>query len=98
MANMNRKEWLIKTGMASGALLFSPIINSFPLPLGIKSDGFTREDFGNDFKWGVAAAAYQTEGAWNIDGKSESNWDHFSRKSGKIERGENADIATDFYH
>lgn len=59
---------------------------------------FTKADFGSDFKWGVAASAYQTEGAWNVDGKSESNWDHFSRKSGKIERGENADIAADFYH
>ncbi len=61
-------------------------------------DGFSKEDFGSGFKWGVAAAAYQTEGAWNIDGKGESNWDHFSRKSGKIERGENADVAADFYH
>ncbi len=59
---------------------------------------FTKADFGPDFKWGVAAAAYQTEGAWNTDGKGESNWDHFSRKSGKIERGENADVASDFYH
>lgn len=59
---------------------------------------YTKLDFGTDFKWGVAAAAYQTEGAWNTDGKGESTWDHFSRKSGKIERGENADIAADFYH
>lgn len=57
-----------------------------------------KEDFGPDFKWGVAAASYQTEGAWNTDGKGESTWDHFSRKPGKIERGENADIACDFYH
>ena len=46
----------------------------------------------------MAASAYQTEGAWNLDGKSESNWDHFSRIPGKIERGENADVAADFYH
>jgi beta-glucosidase len=98
MANMNRKEWLIKTGMAGGALFLSQFTNSFHLPTGICVEGFTRADFGNGFKWGVAAAAYQTEGAWNIDGKSESNWDHFSRKKGKIERGENADIAADFYH
>ncbi len=58
----------------------------------------SRADFGSDFKWGVAAASYQTEGAWNADGKGESIWDHFSHKSRKIERGENADMATDFYH
>ena len=27
---------------------------------------FKKEDFGNDFKWGVATAAYQIEGAWNV--------------------------------
>jgi len=59
---------------------------------------FVKDDFGIDFKWGVAAAAYQTEGAWNTDGKGESIWDHFSRIPGKIERGENADVAADFYH
>ena len=58
----------------------------------------TKSDFGPEFKWGVAAASYQTEGAWNMDGKGESIWDHFSHKSGKIERNENADTATDFYN
>jgi beta-glucosidase len=98
MTSMNRKEWLIKTGMAGGALFLSRFDNSFLLPLSKTGEGFTRADFGNDFEWGVAAAAYQTEGAWNIDGKSESNWDYFSRIKGKIERGENADVAADFYH
>lgn len=65
---------------------------------GKKTIDFAKADFGSDFKWGVAAASYQTEGAWNTDGKGESTWDHFSRKSGKIERGENADVACDFYH
>ena len=64
----------------------------------VKSAGFTKADFGVDFKWGVAAAAYQTEGAWNKDGKGKSIWDHFSHRSGKIERGEVADVAADFYH
>jgi beta-glucosidase len=59
---------------------------------------FVKADFGPDFKWGVAAAAYQTEGAWNLDGKGESNWDHFSRIHGKIVNGDNADVAADFYH
>ena len=61
-------------------------------------EDFIKADFGPDFKWGVAAAAYQTEGAWNLDGKSESNWDYFSRIPGKIANGENADVAADFYH
>lgn len=101
---MNRREWIKNTG-ASGIGLF--IVGSISAEnfrggyLDVKFAGipeFTKADFGPDFKWGVAASSYQTEGAWNVDGKSESNWDYFSRKSGKIERGENADVSADFYH
>jgi len=66
--------------------------------IGLKVFDLTKANFGSEFKWGVAASSYQTEGGWDADGKGESNWDYFSRKSGKIERGENADVAADFYH
>lgn len=59
---------------------------------------FSSLDFGTDFKWGVATAAYQIEGAHTIDGKSPSIWDTFSHKKGTIKTGENGDIACDFYH
>ncbi len=59
---------------------------------------FNRGDFGNDFTWGVATAAFQTEGAWNLDGKGESIWDRFTHTKGKIKSGEQADTAADFYH
>jgi beta-glucosidase len=95
---MNRKEWLIRTGLAGGGLFLSTKLGAFHMPLLLQKKTLSKSDFGADFKWGVAAAAYQTEGAWNIDGKSESNWDYFSRQPGKIERGENADVAADFYH
>ena len=45
---------------------------------------FSSLDFGTDFKWGVSTAAYQIEGAHNIDGKSPSIWDTFSHKKGSI--------------
>jgi glycosyl hydrolase family 1 len=35
------------------------------------------------FVWGAATAAYQTEGAWNKDGKGGSIWDVFSHTPGK---------------
>ena len=54
--------------------------------------------FGEDFKWGISTAAYQTEGAYNIDGKGASIWDTFTNKSGKIYKNQNANIACDFYH
>ncbi|TGE16380.1 GH1 family beta-glucosidase [Hymenobacter elongatus] len=59
---------------------------------------FSRADFGPGFRWGVSAAAYQTEGAWNLDGKGPSIWDEFVRRPGKIRRRETADVACDFYH
>ncbi len=95
---MNRRIWIKRTGAASASLFLAKYINAANFILGIKKQAFTKADFGPNFKWGVAAAAYQTEGAWNIDGKSESNWDYFSHTPGKIERNENGDIATDFYN
>ncbi|ALJ05648.1 beta-galactosidase [Pseudalgibacter alginicilyticus] len=55
-------------------------------------------DFGNNFVWGVSTAAYQIEGAHNIDGKGVSIWDVFTTKKGAIQQNENANTAVDFYH
>ncbi len=59
---------------------------------------FSKNDFGKDFRWGVAMAAFQNEGAWNVDGKGESIWDRFSHSKGTIKDGSNADVSCDFYH
>jgi beta-glucosidase len=52
----------------------------------------------DSFHWGVSAAAYQTEGAWDEDGKGLSIWDVFAHKKGKIFNNQNGDLACDFYH
>jgi len=57
-----------------------------------------KEDFGKDFYWGIGASAYQTEGAWDADGKGESIWDRFSSKPGNVKDKSNGKIANDFYH
>ena len=95
---MNRRNWIKSTGAAGAGLLLTKYMKAADLTLPYEIADFVKADFGSDFKWGVAASSYQTEGAWNIDGKGESNWDYFSRIPGKIERGENADVAADFYH
>jgi beta-glucosidase len=59
---------------------------------------FTREDFGDDFKWGVSTAAYQIEGAHNVHGKGPSIWDTFSQKRKKIANNHNGNTACDFYN
>ncbi len=55
-------------------------------------------DFGKDFLWGVATAAAQIEGAASAYGKGPSIWDTFSKKPGKIKKGDKPDEACDFYH
>lgn len=54
-------------------------------------------DFGSNFHWGVSTAAYQIEGAYNVDGKGPSIWDVFSNTRGKIAGNMNGNIACDFY-
>jgi beta-glucosidase len=51
-------------------------------------------DFGEDFIWGVASSAYQTEGAYLEDGKGMSIWDVFTAMPGK----ESGHTACSFYH
>lgn len=50
------------------------------------------------FLWGVAASAYQIEGAYNEDGRGESIWDRFVRQPDRILNGDTGDVACDHYH
>lgn len=56
-----------------------------------------RADFGDDFTWGVASAAFQIEGAWDVDGKAPSVWDAAGHR-GRIDGGPVGDDAIDFFH
>jgi beta-glucosidase len=53
---------------------------------------------GRGFRWGVATAAYQIEGAVAEDGRGPSIWDTFSHTPGKTVGGDTGDIACDHYH
>jgi len=56
------------------------------------------KDLLKNFVWGVSQTAYQTEGAWNVDGKGPSIWDAFTQNQGRIYKDQNGQIGTDFYH
>jgi beta-glucosidase len=92
---MTRKEFLQLSSLISAGT-FLPLT----VPAGIfLDDELRRADFGNEFIWGTATAAYQIEGAWNEDGKEESIWDHFVHyRNKKIKTRETGDVACDFYH
>jgi beta-glucosidase len=55
-------------------------------------------EFPKDFLWGSATASYQTEGAWNIDGRGESIWDRFAHTPGKVRNNDTGDVACDSYY
>eukprot|EP01089_Gocevia_fonbrunei_P019324 TRINITY_DN6812_c0_g1_i1.p1 TRINITY_DN6812_c0_g1~~TRINITY_DN6812_c0_g1_i1.p1 ORF type:complete len:498 (+),score=101.60 TRINITY_DN6812_c0_g1_i1:57-1550(+) len=52
----------------------------------------------SDFKWGVATASYQIEGAYDQDGRGLSIWDFYSHTPGKVANGDNGDVADNSYN
>ncbi len=55
-------------------------------------------NFDREFKWGVATSALQTEGAYNIDGKSYNIWDEFVKNKKRIKNRDHHFKACDFYN
>ncbi|MCU1441008.1 MAG: beta-glucosidase [Rhodoglobus sp.] len=54
--------------------------------------------FPADFRWGLATAAYQIEGAAREGGRGPSIWDTFAHTPGLSHHGDTGDIACDHYH
>ncbi|XP_032479871.1 lactase-like protein isoform X1 [Phocoena sinus] len=51
------------------------------------------------FTWGVGSSAFQTEGAWDQDGKGPSIWDTFTHsRKGNVLGEETADVACNGYY
>jgi len=103
---MDRRSFVrnsIATAAGSALLATRPLIGeSSPSQANIHGAVSTADiknaRFPDGFLWGMATAAYQVEGAWNIDGKGESNWDRFSHTVGRIKGAATADVTSDHYH
>jgi beta-glucosidase len=63
------------------------------------STSLQRSSFPQDFRFGAASSAYQSEGAANVDGREPSIWDTFTKQyPEKISDGSNGDVADEFYY
>jgi len=103
---MDRRDFVKRSLSAAGGALLTvrrltaeqniPPPQSVPGAISVSESDSAR--FPDKFIWGMASAAYQVEGAWNEDGKGESNWDRFAHTVGKIKGGATGDVACDQYH
>uniref|UniRef100_W5MNV0 Klotho n=1 Tax=Lepisosteus oculatus TaxID=7918 RepID=W5MNV0_LEPOC len=66
--------------------------NKLPFP---EDEAFLYSTFPEGFMWSVGSAAYQSEGAFEKDGKGLSVWDTFTRGGNRIATG---DVGSDSYH
>ncbi len=52
--------------------------------------------FPSNFQWGTASSAYQTEGAWDQDGRGYTIWDELTQKD-FLAQGQTGNVADDTY-
>jgi beta-glucosidase len=102
---MDRRSFIKSSLLASSSALLAhrgfaakSAISQESVPGAVALPEIEDARFPTNFLWGMASAAYQVEGAANLDGKGESNWDRFSHTVGKIKGAATGDIACDQYH
>jgi beta-glucosidase len=63
----------------------------------VRADLAARLSFPPGFTFGAATAAYQIEGAVDVDGRGPSIWDTFSHTPGNTFQGDTGDVAVEHY-
>lgn len=92
-----RKSWPLQQCLLSLSVLFS-FAHLAPRPIKQENVSMFSLFSPSGFLWGVGSSAYQTEGAWDKDGKGLSIWDVFTHSKGKVLRNETGDSACDGYY
>ncbi|OZI24224.1 beta-glucosidase [Bordetella genomosp. 7] len=95
--NLDRRTFTLMAGLGlAEAALARDIVAGQPQPGAISRP--TMQTFPRGFRWGVATAAYQIEGAPDADGKGKSIWDVYAHTPGNMANGDTGDVAIDHYH
>ncbi len=84
---MDRRDFL-----AGGAWLCGSVLAPARAARAIPARGFPK-----GFHWDAATAAYQIEGAVDMDGRGPSIWDRFAHLPSKTRNGDTGDTACDSY-
>jgi beta-glucosidase len=84
--------WFAGRGLAADSLASRQVAGTVEPP------EISSARFPDGFLWGMASAACQVEGAWNIDGKGESIWDRFAHTTAKVKGAATPDVACDQYN
>ena len=99
---MNRRSFLTQTSAWAAAAALPKFSEASILPtlnaFAEQTPAAGEVKFPKDFLWGTATAAYQVEGAWNVDGRGETVWDRFSHAAGNVKGAYTGDVACDDYH
>ncbi|NYF50604.1 GH1 family beta-glucosidase [Tunturiibacter gelidoferens] len=99
---MNRRSFLAQTSAWAAAAALPRLSVASVLPsldaTAEQTPAVGEVKFPKDFLWGTATAAYQVEGAWNVDGRGETVWDRFSHSFGNVKGAYTGDAACDDYH
>lgn len=69
---LNYKGDLIHVSLYEFQMIYTILILCFHAIAAVPNEDFLIGKFPNDFGWGACSSAYQTEGAWNEDGKKQT--------------------------
>jgi beta-glucosidase len=94
---LNRRKFVFLAGASAATVACSQTTAPLQTQVAVAQSA-NALSFPQGFRWGVATASYQIEGAADADGKGKSIWDVYAHTPGKMANGDTGDVAIDHYH